>query len=377
MSNIVVLLGQIDKKKLLFQHNIHKIECIANRASFYIGIDPTAPNIHIGHLINMELVRIMSKLFTPIVMIGTFTAMIGDPSFRSKHRELITKECIHSNATSITSVLTTICKNMNIDNVIFVNNSYLGHMNIEEYMRIASYFNIRNMLSSKVFTNRKHGAMYLNEFVYSTLQAIDYYNMYRKHNCIIQIGGQDQWYNIVSGIKLINDIEQVNTYAITVPLIVDANGQKIGKTNTGCQFSLAINNGHYYIYNVVITWPRYIIEYLCTVFEIITSDNSSHSIALHIVRLLFSAKHVEHIVTNMSYNGQHDELTPRHSASYKEVMKYVYVNYNSKQFEAALQSSNLTVNGTCVSNINEYYNAIVSHKNYIEYKQQFYCFIKI
>ena len=216
--------------------------------------------------------------------------------------------------------------------------------------------------------------MYLNEFIYSTLQAIDYYRLYCKYNCVIQIGGQDQWYNIVSGIKLINDIANANTYVITTPLLVDANGQKIGKTAvSGQKFSLDISNGHYYIYNVVITWPFYIVEHLCVVFEL--TNNDAHCAALHIVKLVFSVQHANNIVTNMAHDSAHDELTPRHSASYKEVMKHVYVNYNSKQAEEALRSSNLIVNGQRVTSIKEYYNAIVNYKNYIEYKYQFYCFI--
>ena len=376
MNNIAALLRKINKKKLLFQHNMHEIEAIDNNSSFYIGVDPTAACIHIGHLVNMELVRIMSQLFKPIIMIGTFTAQIGDPSFKSKTRIAIDKNIIIKNTNEITRLLKTICANMNIHNVTFTNNEYLANMCLEEYMHMSSHFNIRNMLSSKAFTERGDHAMYLNEFIYSTLQSIDYYTLYRTHKCIIQIGGQDQWYNIVSGIKLIHRIVGVNTYALTVPLLLDNSGNKIGKTtSSGRIFNLDINSGHYYVYNTIMTWPEYIINHLFTIFEI--DDNNRMSLSIYIVQIVFGTQYANNIVENINKHTGDDSLTPKHTASYKYVMKNILVNYTSKQIEQTLSSSLLKVNGVYIRNISEYYKQIVHEKNYIEYKQQFYCFINI
>ena len=205
----------------------------------YIGFDCTAESLHVGSLLQIMCLRLMQKHgHRPIVLIGGGTTRIGDPSGKDKTRKILTEEEIEKNIKNIEKIL----KNY-LDNVdpktkpIFVNNySWLKGLNYISFLRdIGKHFTINKMLtfeSVKTRLDREQSLSYM-EFNYMILQAYDFLELNKKENCALQIGGSDQWGNIVNGTELIKRHSNKQAYGLTTPLITLASGAKMGKTETG------------------------------------------------------------------------------------------------------------------------------------------------
>jgi len=205
----------------------------------YIGFDCTAESLHVGSLLQIMCLRLMQKHgHRPIVLIGGGTTRIGDPSGKDKTRKILTEEEIEKNIKNIEKILKNYLDNNDPKTKpIFVNNySWLKKLNYISFLRdIGKHFTINKMLtfeSVKTRLDREQSLSYM-EFNYMILQAYDFLELNKKENCTLQIGGSDQWGNIVNGTELIKRHSNKQTYGLTTPLITLASGAKMGKTETG------------------------------------------------------------------------------------------------------------------------------------------------
>ena len=205
----------------------------------YIGFDCTAQSLHVGSLLQIMCLRLMQKHgHRPIVLIGGGTTRIGDPSGKDKTRKILTEEEIENNIVNIEKILKSYLDNDDPKTKpLFVNNySWLKELNYISFLRdIGKHFTINKMLtfeSVKTRLDREQSLSYM-EFNYMILQAYDFLELNKKENCSLQIGGSDQWGNIVNGTELIKRHSSKQVYGLTTPLITLASGAKMGKTETG------------------------------------------------------------------------------------------------------------------------------------------------
>ena len=213
--------------------------CEKKSISGYIGFDCTASSLHVGSLLQIMILKLMQKHgHQPIVLLGGGTTLIGDPSGKDSTRKILKEKEIKNNIQSIKKVFNKILNTSNKDlQPIFVNNAeWLTKLNYIQFLRdVGSHFTINKMLtfdSVKLRLEREQSLSYM-EFNYMILQAYDFYQLYKTKNCVLQIGGSDQWGNIVSGVDLIRRILQKESFGLTSPLITLASGAKMGKTEKG------------------------------------------------------------------------------------------------------------------------------------------------
>ena len=205
----------------------------------YIGFDCTAESLHVGSLLQIMCLRLLQKHgHRPIVLLGGGTTRIGDPSGKDKTRTILTEEEIEKNINNIEKILKSFLDDKNPKTKpIFVNNySWLKNLNYISFLRdIGKHFTINKMLSFdsvKTRLEREQSLSYM-EFNYMILQAYDFLELNKKENCMLQIGGSDQWGNIISGVELIKRYSNKHVYGLTTPLITLASGAKMGKTESG------------------------------------------------------------------------------------------------------------------------------------------------
>ncbi len=202
---------------------------------FYIGIDPTADSIHVGHYLSLSLTRVLAAHgLRPVVILGGFTGMIGDPSGRNSEREVVDRELIKSNVVKITEQVKNLTAKLGIDNIEVIDNTkfYEEMSIIDIYQTYGKLFNVNTMLSRESVKNRIENGISYTEFSYQMFQAIDFLKLYEQNGVKLQLGGSDQWGNIVAGTELIRKIHgsEVEVAGLTINLLTDENGNKVGKT---------------------------------------------------------------------------------------------------------------------------------------------------
>ena len=221
--------------------NLSELEQICNKKSItgYIGFDCTAQSLHVGSLLQIMILKLMQKHgHRPVVLLGGGTTLIGDPSGKDSTRRILKSIEIKKNIKSIKKVFLRILNSSEKKlKPIFVDNaSWLTKLNYIEFLReVGSHFTINKMLtfdSVKLRLEREQSLSYM-EFNYMILQAYDFYKLFKDKNCILQIGGSDQWGNIVNGVDLIRRMLKKESFGLTSPLITLASGAKMGKTEKG------------------------------------------------------------------------------------------------------------------------------------------------
>ena len=221
--------------------NLEALDEICNKKSIsgYIGFDCTASSLHVGSLLQIMILKLMQKHgHQPIVLLGGGTTLIGDPSGKDATRKILDQKEINNNIQSIKKVFNKILDTTNKKTKpVFVDNAqWLTKLNYIDFLRdIGSHFTINKMLtfdSVKLRLEREQSLSYM-EFNYMILQAYDFYQLFKTKNCILQIGGSDQWGNIVNGVDLIRRMLQKESFGLTSPLITLASGAKMGKTEKG------------------------------------------------------------------------------------------------------------------------------------------------
>ena len=205
----------------------------------YIGFDCTAESLHVGSLLQIMCLRLLQKYgHRPIVLLGGGTTRIGDPSGKDKTRKILTEKEIDKNTKNIEKILKKFLNNNDPKTKpIFVNNySWLKNLNYISFLReIGKHFTINKMLTFDSVKNRldREQSLSYMEFNYMILQAFDFYQLFKTHNCILQVGGSDQWGNIVNGVDLIKRHSSNQVFGLTTPLITLSSGLKMGKTEKG------------------------------------------------------------------------------------------------------------------------------------------------
>ena len=210
---------------------------------FYFGIDPTADSLHIGHFFALTMVRRLQKMgHHPIVLVGGATALIGDPTGKKDLRKMLTKEQVEYNKKEVKELVKRFVDIDGDNPAIIVDNSdWINKESYIDFMRnVGIHFNINKMLATECYKNRlEEGGLTFLEMGYMLMQAYDFVYLHRKNNCILQVGGSDQWANIVAGtdllrkMNLVDDITNEEIYGLTCPLLIKADGEKMGKTSSG------------------------------------------------------------------------------------------------------------------------------------------------
>lgn len=205
------------------------------KVTFYIGFDPTADSLHVGHMLPvMGMAHMQRAGHKPIAILGGGTAMIGDPSGKTDMRKMLTQETIDHNASCFKKQLSRFVDFDN-DRALMVNNGeWLLKLNYIDFLReVGSQFSVNRMLTAECFKSRMEKGLSFIEFNYMLLQSYDFLTLFRKYGCKLQMGGDDQWSNILYGADLIRRLEGKETYGITFPLLTTSSGKKMGKTEAG------------------------------------------------------------------------------------------------------------------------------------------------
>ncbi len=206
--------------------------------TFYVGVDPTGKSLHIGHMVPFfAMHHLQNAGHKPIALVGGGTSMIGDPSGKTEMRQMLTIEQIRSNADSIKNQLSKVV-DFSEDKALMVNNyDWLGPLNYLDFLRdIGKHFSVNRMLSFETYKMRLETGLSFIEFNYQLLQSFDFLTLVRDHGCELQMGGDDQWGNIVAGIELTRRVESREVFGLTFPLVTRADGKKMGKTEKGAVF---------------------------------------------------------------------------------------------------------------------------------------------
>ena len=205
------------------------------KITFYIGFDPTADSLHVGHFIAMMFMKYMQMSgHRPIALIGGGTAMIGDPSGKSDMRKMLTKEQIQHNVDSIKKQMEKFI-DFSDDKALLVNNAdWLLDLNYVDFLReVGVHFSVNRMLTAECFKQRMEKGLTFLEFNYMLMQGYDFYVLNQKYNCKMELGGDDQWSNMIAGMELVRRKAQGEAYAMTCSLLTNSQGQKMGKTVGG------------------------------------------------------------------------------------------------------------------------------------------------
>lgn len=203
--------------------------------TFYIGFDPTADSLHVGHFIQVMVMMHMQRAgHRPLALVGGGTGMIGDPSGRTDMRKMLTLEQIDYNIQSFKKQFSRFIDFSN-DKALIVNNAdWLLNLNYVEFIRdIGRHFSVNRMLTAECFKNRLERGLSFLEFNYMLMQSYDFLELNKRYNCKLQMGGSDQWSNIIGGVELIRRAENGSAYGLTFKLLTTSEGKKMGKTESG------------------------------------------------------------------------------------------------------------------------------------------------
>ena len=212
-------------KKLLAEEKI----------TFYIGFDPTADSLHIGHFMQLVVMKHMQNAgHRPIILLGGGTTMVGDPTGKTDMRPMITKETIQHNADRFKEQMSKFI-DFTDGKAIMVNNAdWLLDLNYVDFLReVGVHFSVNRMLSAECFKARMERGLSFLEFNYMLMQGYDFYKLHKDYGCIMEFGGDDQWSNIIGGIELIRRKDGKDAYGMTFTLLTTSEGKKMGKTEKG------------------------------------------------------------------------------------------------------------------------------------------------
>lgn len=205
------------------------------KVTFYIGFDPTADSLHVGHFIALMLMSHMQKAgHRPICLLGGGTGMVGDPSGKDDMRKMLTPEFIAHNIACFKKQMSRFI-DFTDDKAIMVNNAdWLMDLNYIQLLReVGVHFSVNRMLAAECFKKRLEKGMTFFEFNYMIMQGYDFWHLFKHHNCIMELGGDDQWSNMLAGVELIRRKEQKPAFCMTCKLLTTSDGRKMGKTEKG------------------------------------------------------------------------------------------------------------------------------------------------
>ncbi len=221
------------------------------KATFYIGFDPTADSLHVGHFMALCLMKRLQEAGNrPVVLIGGGTGMVGDPSGRTDMRAMLTKETIQHNCDCFKKQMERFIRFDGENAAIMVNNAdWLLNLNYVELLRdVGACFSVNNMLRAECYKQRMEKGLSFLEFNYMIMQSYDFYHLYQEYGCNMQFGGDDQWSNMLGGTELIRKKLGKDAYAMTITLLLNSEGKKMGKTAKGAVWLDANKTSPYEFY---------------------------------------------------------------------------------------------------------------------------------
>ena len=386
-SNII---EKLKKKQLCFQTTIlhdndFKCEKFLNK-SFYFGIDPSSSEIHIGHILNLMLAKQLHKIgMKMLLVIGTFTVKIGDPSMREKVRENKPLDNLNNNSYLIAETIVKILNKLDIYPKILYNNQWLDNLQLSKYVEILKFFNIQHMLNSTIFQKRlkENNPIFAHELAYKTFQAYDYLHLYKYYDCILQIGGQDQWSNMVAGCYLIRKYHQEIVNVITVPLLSDSSGLKISKTSKNSHlYSINVNKSYFYNY---INLEKIELNTKNILSKAMESDN----ITLEIFKLIHSEyeyklceiiTHIDEFITEKDKQQvlvlvEYLDKYNKNNLNLKILIRKFTNITKSHNISDAIISGSIIINGKKINSINAFYINVLEGVNFIRIKEYKYMFV--
>lgn len=237
---------------------------------FYIGIDPTADSLHIGHFISLMVASHMQKCgHKPIILVGGGTAIIGDPSGKTDMRKMLSKEEINHNVESIKKQIAKFLSFEGENSAIIVNNAdWILDLNYVDFMReIGSLFSVNKMLAADCYKQRLDTGLTFFEMGYMLMQSYDFLYLYNKYGCKLEMGGNDQWSNIIGGVDLIRKIGKDDSFGLTFKLLTTKEGKKMGKTEKGALWLDAEKTSPYEFYQY---WRNVADDDIKTVLSLLT-----------------------------------------------------------------------------------------------------------
>lgn len=217
---------------------------------FYIGFDATAESLHLGHYVQiMVMMHLQQAGHRPIVLLGGGTTMVGDPSGKTDMRKMLTQDQIQKNALRFKEQFQRFLEFGDNKAIIVDNAEWLLGLNYIEFLRaIGAHFNVNRMLAADCYKSRLDQGLTFLEFNYMVMQAYDFLELYRRYGCQLQMGGDDQWSNILAGYELIRKVESGNAFALTFQLLTTSEGNKMGKTESGALWLDADKTSPYAFY---------------------------------------------------------------------------------------------------------------------------------
>ncbi|MDR2822547.1 MAG: tyrosine--tRNA ligase [Acholeplasmatales bacterium] len=327
------------------------------KVRFYCGFDPSGDSLTVGHLVQVIRIRLLQKYgHTAIVLIGGATGLIGDPKMTSE-RKLLTLENSLNNAEKIKKQLEDLLKNT--EQTIFVNNyDWLKDINLISFLRdYGKYFSINYMLSKDVVQRRLETGISYTEFSYMLLQSIDWLYLYEKYNCLIQFGGSDQWGNITSGLELIKKKSgHEDAIGLSSPLLLKADGEKFGKSESGALFLDKNLTSAYEVYQYFLNTRDSDLE---TYFKVLTllpkeeinnliENNNLNSserlaqkrLASEIVLFLHGEAELDNAIriSNNFFNGDFDNLTSEDFSNIVKTIPSTTIEDNSNILDVLVES---------------------------------------
>jgi len=313
------------------------------RITFYLGIDPTADSLHIGHFFALTLVRRLQKMgHRAIVVIGGATALIGDPTGRSDLRKTLSKEQVEHNKKEVKDLVKKFVNTegdnpaLIVDNYTWMTDTYIDFMR-----KVGIHFNVNKMLSTDVYKRRlEEGGLTFLEMGYMLMQAYDFVYLSDTYNCILQVGGSDQWANMVSGVDLARKIDNLKgnkdrgLEALTCPLLVKADGEKMGKTSSGTLWISRDKTTVYDFYQMFINSYDEDIERLLCFF----SDYSVPEIKKMISENIINAKRIMAFEVTKLVHGEEEAL------KVEQISKEVFSGLKAENMPSVtLNESNLNI----------------------------------
>ncbi len=220
--------------QITFEEDLYKL-MEREQVTYYVGFDPTADSLHVGHFIPiMAMAHLQKAGHRPIALCGGGTTMVGDPSGKTDMRKMLSKEDIAQNAQAIKGQLARLIDFSNGKALLVNNADWLLHLNYVDFLReIGSLFSVNRMLTAECYKQRLEKGLTFLEFNYMLMQGYDFLRLFKDYGCRLQMGGDDQWSNILAGADLIRRKEQEDAFALTFKLLMTHDGKKMGKTESG------------------------------------------------------------------------------------------------------------------------------------------------
>ena len=270
MKNVIDLLNERNYVEQITHPQELKEYLENNKVSFYIGIDPTADSLHVGHFVSLMVASHLQKAgHRPIILVGGGTATIGDPSGKTDMRKMLSREEIDHNVECIKEQVAKFVSFEGENAAIIVNNAdWLLDLKFVEFVReIGSLFSVNKMLAAECYKQRLETGLTFFEMSYMLMQSYDFLYLYNKYGCKLELGGNDQWSNIIGGVDLIRKIGKSDSFGLTFKLLTTKEGKKMGKTEKGALWLSAEKTSPYEFYQY---WRNVEDESVENVFNMLT-----------------------------------------------------------------------------------------------------------